>query len=103
MSLATLVGCGIGSPNSRSVCRWPEIASRTFCSVSSKVFPVVTQPGRSGALGSPVGFGLLENDGVFLVHFPQPSSSTRQITSRTLTCFHCNLTSELVGAHGNGI
>jgi Family of unknown function (DUF5343) len=48
ISLATLVGSGIGSPNSRSVWRCPEIASRTFSSVSSKVLPVLTQPGRSG-------------------------------------------------------
>lgn len=48
ISLATLVGSGMASPNSRSVWRCPEIASRTFNSVSSKVFPVLTQPGRSG-------------------------------------------------------
>src|ERR1035441_2120933 len=48
ISLAILVGSGTVSPNSRRVSRWPEIASRMFRSVSSKVFPVVTQPGRSG-------------------------------------------------------
>src|ERR1039457_4819164 len=48
ISPAMLVGSGAISPNSRRVSRWPEIASRMFRSVSSKVRPVVTQPGRSG-------------------------------------------------------
>ena len=47
ISLATVVGRGIRSPNSLSVCRWPSIASRILCSVSSRVLPVVMQPGSA--------------------------------------------------------
>ncbi len=48
ISLATLVGRETGSPNSRSVFKCPSIPSRIFYSVSSRVLPVVMQPGRSG-------------------------------------------------------
>src|SRR5437667_8820623 len=39
ISLATVVGCGIGPPNSLSVFRWPSIASRILRSISSRVPP----------------------------------------------------------------
>lgn len=48
ISLATVVGSGTGSPNSRSVVRCPSIASRILRSVCSRVGPVVIQPGKSG-------------------------------------------------------
>ena len=47
-SRATVVGLGAHSPYSRRVSRCPSIASRMFRSVSSRVAPVVMQPGKSG-------------------------------------------------------
>jgi hypothetical protein len=41
-------GLGTGRPSSINPFTWSSIASCIRCSVSSRVFPVATQPGRSG-------------------------------------------------------
>ena len=45
---AMLVGLGMGMLSSSMPLRWNSIAGYMFCSTSFFVFPVATQPSRSG-------------------------------------------------------
>ncbi len=103
ISLTTLVGSGTGSPNSRRARRCPEIASRMFRSVSSKVRPVLMHPGRSGTYAaqfvsacSKITDSFLSNPAAFKIDFKVPVGNSSPRCPGMVTIL------DLTGCNGDG-